>query len=314
MKLLEKIFIGLFLLVFGLQLLPYFAGKTSLFFLINWLYAFTYLIGGFWLINSKDNKKYFIPIVGGIAFSTSLFVLPITIMLRQELIYKVLPLLNFVLFLGLCFYIIIKRNSKDDIKYYKGILIRSAFILLIVGIFSYTPISFRPYRNILIKLNNGNEKLVNNLYMLNYTEEFVNSMDCGDCNRAVHFAEKANEAGIIWLGISPEEYDISKEVTTLLQMIDSDAIRLNKEINKLNKKFLNQKEFSKISGTFSNLYYAYKCIAENYYNDRNYKHALKYYLKAYLAVIACNTHTEYWDGEIEYAYKMIFICQVNEIE
>jgi tetratricopeptide (TPR) repeat protein len=279
MRLYEKILIGLVLLLFGTQLLPDFTGKGVLFGLATGLLALSYLIGGYWLLNPKDNRKYFIPIVAGLAFATSLSTLPFTIRISKETVFEILPLLNVGLFLGLGIYLLIKLNAKNIVKNYKGVFIRSATILTVVGFFSYTPVSFKPYRYILIALNNGNDYLIENMQMFNYKEESEDALESGDCERAIKSAEKANEAGKAWLGISTVEDDNSQK-----------------------------SELWKISGTFSNLYKAYKCKADEHYENNDYEKALSYYLKADKALNACDHNSEYWDIEQAYSLNLIALC------
>lgn len=291
-----------------MQLLPDFTGKAALFGLAIWVLALSYLIGGYWLLNPKDNKKYFIPIVAGVAFATSLSVLPFTIRVRKESIFEILPLLNAGLFLGLAIYIIIRRNAENVVKLQKGVFIRSAIILTVVGFFSYTPVSFKPYRYILIALNNGNDYLVDNIQMFNYTEEFEDALESGDCERAIDNAEKANEAGKAWLGISSEENDNSKQVEDAIKILESDSTKLPPELNNLLQNFSSQSQLWKISGTFSNLYKAYKCKADEYYENNDYKQALNYYLKADKVLNACDHNSTYWDVEQAYSLNLIALC------
>lgn len=311
MRLYEKILIGLVLLLFGIQLLPDYTGKGALFGLGTWLLALSYLIGGYWLLNSKDNKKYFIPIVAGLAFATSISVLPFTIRISKESIFEILPLLNAGLFLGLGIYLLIKRNSKDIVRYHKSIFIRSAIILTVVGFFSYTPVSFKPYRYILIALNNGNDYLVSNMKMFNYTEEFEDALKRGDCERAIDNAKKANEAGKKWLGISTEEENNSRQVEDAIKMQASDSTKPSPELNNLLNNFSSQSQLSKISGTYSNLYKAYKCKADEYYKKSDYEQALSYYLKADKSLNACDHNSEYWDIEQAYSLNLIALCYKN---
>lgn len=292
----------------GIQLLPDFTGKAALFALTTWLLALSYLIGGYWLFNPKDNKKYFIPIVAGLVFAVSLSVLPFTIRIRTETVFEILPLLNVGLFLGLGIYQLIKRKAKDVVKNYKGVFIRSAIILTIVGFFSFTPVSFKPYRYVLIALNNGNDNLVGNMQMFNYTEEFEDALENGDCERAIDNAKKANEAGKAWLGISTAEDDNSKQVESTLKMLDSDSSKLLPEVNNLLQNFSSQSELWKISGTFSNLYKAYKCKADIYYDNNEYEQALNYYLKADKALNTCDYNSDYWDVEKAFSLNLIALC------
>lgn len=293
MKLYEKILIGIVLWLFGIQFLPDFPGKLVVFSLATWLLAFSYLIGGFLLLNPKDTIKNNIPIIAGLVFGTSLFVLPLTIRIHRGLVFELLPLLNAVLFLGLGIYLFIKRKKKNKVKQYKGIFIRSAIILVVVGFFSFTPVSFKPYRSILITINKGDDNLVNNMQMFNYMSEFEDALKIGDCDRAIEYAKKSNEAGLVWLGISSVEEE---------KILDSDSNELLPEHINLNDDDSKQNRLLDISGTFSNLYRAYKCKADEYYNNGMYEQALNYYLEADKALNSSDHYYEAW--EVEKAYSL----------
>lgn len=275
MRLFEKILIGIFIFIFILQLFPFFPGKGAITVFSFWFIALSYLIGSYWLLNKRGEKEYFIPIFAGLAFASSIFVLPITIRIQREAIYVIIPLLNIGFFIGLGIYIIIRRRLKEKIKNYKGILIRSSVILLIVGFFSYTPISFKPYRHVMIGLNNGFDNLVGNMQMFNYGDLCKEALEEGNCDRAIEYAIKSNNAGKVWLS-----WDTAN---------------------------IERRELMKIGGSFERLYKAYKCKADFLYNNYDYEHALKYYLKANDVLNSWNV-SEYWDLEQAQSLNEIAIC------
>lgn len=252
-----------------------FSGKGALTAFTFWFIALSYLVGSYWLLNRKGEREYFIPIFAGLAFASSIYILPHTIRIQREKIYEIIPLLNIAFFIGLGIYIIIKRKFKDKIKNYKGILVRSAVILLIVGFFSYTPISFKPFRHVLIGLNNGFDNLVGNMQMFNYGDLCEEALEEGNCDTAIEYAIKSNNAGKIWL---------SDDTTNI-----------------------ERSELMKIGGTFERLYNAYKCKADLLYNNFDYEHALKYYLKANDVLNSWNV-SEYWDVEQAQILNEIAIC------
>lgn len=308
MKLYEKIVLGLVLFLFVAQLLPDFFGKSAFFALTIWWLSLSYLCAGYWLLNSKDIKKSAIPIIAGISFATSLFTLPFTIRIRFEPIFDILPLFNIVLFVGLGLYLLIKPKSKGLNQNYKRIFIRSAIILIVTGFFSYTPASFTPYHTILIALNNGNDKLISNIEMHDYMLEFEDAYKNGDCDRAIENAIKCKDAGLVWLGIPSVEDDISPQVEDSIEMLKSDSIYLSSEADDVRKNYSAHSQLWKISGAFCNLYNAYRCKGNEYFNSYDYENALHYYIKADKELNARGDSLKYWEAEEALSLNQIAVC------
>ncbi len=309
MRLYEKILAGIVLILFAAQLIPNFPAKELLFFLSICILALSYLIGGFWLLNPKNRKKYFIPIAAGLAFASSLLVLPFTVNINRDAAFEILPLLNAALFFSLGIYLLVKRNDSMIVERYRGIFIRSAVILLVVGFFSYLPISSEIYRNVLIAMNSGNKHTVSNVLMFDYKEEFEHAMENGNCDRAIIYAEKANEAGKRWLDISSEEEEHAMDLETTFRMLSEDSsINLSPEIEGKIEAAQYHTDLYPISGTYTSLYRAYKCKADEYYGSHEYEQALHYYLKADKALNACNHNSEYWEMEQAHSLNHIGLC------
>lgn len=310
MKRYEKILTVIGAAFFAMQLLPNFAGKSALFALTTWLLALSYFIGGYWLFNPKENKKYFLPITAGVAFAVSIIALPFIIRLRLDNSYYFFPILNGLLCIGLTIYSLINRKTKKIESNIKNIFKRAVVILAISSFFTYTPNSFKPFRHILIALNNGNEYLVNNLLMFDYTEEFEDALDKGDCDKAIEFALKANKSGKIWLGINEiEEQSADTTIELLNQLLqDSTTTKLSPEIENALKAFTNQNELYKISGTYKNLYEAYKCKANGEYDNNQFSEALLNYQTANKYLTACDHNSKYWDKEKSWALNNIAHC------
>ncbi len=282
----EKILIISFSIVFGLQLLPYFPGRSFLFVATSWLFALFYFVGGYWLFNRTDVKSYFLPIVSGFAFATSVCILPFLIWLNQDKLYDILPALNGILCLGLIVYLIIYRKNIRNSETIKSILKRSVIIFAVTAFFAYTPTSLKPYRRILIAVNNGNEHLLSNLYMFEYGEIYKDALKEGDCSRAIEFAEKANKSGLDWIGVKENEL---QSVDTTLQNYLSYYI----------------------SATFSNLYEAYRCKANREYENNNFEGALEDYKKAHKNLILSDPDTEYWKVEESWSFNNMAFCYKN---
>ena len=303
MKLYEKILIGI---IFLTELISIFGGMEVWFRLAVWLLAISYLVGGYWLFNAKDkeHESKFISITAGLVFASALFTLPFTIRLnRDSVLFEILPVFNIVFFIALGIYFIYKRKSENKNPIFKNIFIRSLFVLIVTCFFSYTPVSFKPYRYVLIALNYGNKHLVGNMQMFNYTEKFGKAMKNGDCDCTIEFAEKANEAGKIWLGVlSEEKMDNSPQAQEVLDVLQSGS---DKQITELLEILHNQNQLWKIGGTFDNLYTAYTCKADDYYNKGKFEQALTYYLKADKALNAYNND---WTIEKSYSLNQVALC------
>lgn len=282
MKLYEKILLFGFLFSFGLQLLPSFTGKSLLFILPNWLLAGSYLVGGYWLFNHTQNKTYLLPITAGFAFATSIFVIPFSVWLRQDKIYQILPSINSIFCLGVIIYLIVKRKTVNNTDNIKNISKRAVVILVATAFFAYTPASFTPYRKLLIALNNGNTHLLNNLYTFEYTEACESALNEQDCDKAITFAEKANKAGLDWLGVKESE----------LQSADTAL----------------QYYLHRIDATFSNLYEAYRCKATKAYNEGNFQVSLEDHKKAHRNLLLNNPESEYWRIEESWALNNMADC------
>lgn len=298
--------------LFATQLLPNYTGKTALFALTTWFLALSYFIGGYWLFNTKESKKYFLPITAGIAFAVSIIALPFIIRLRLDNSYYFFPILNGLLCIGLTIYLIINRKAEKITSNIKNIFKRAIIILAISSFFTYTPISFKPFRKVLIALNNGNEYLVNNLLMFDYTEEFENALDKGDCDKAIEFALKANKSGKIWLGINETEEQRTDTTSELLNnLLQDSTTNLSPEIENMLKAFTSQNDLFPISGTYTNLYKAYKCKANTEVDNNKFSEALLNYQTAHKYLTACDHKSKYWDEEKSWALNNIALCYKN---
>ena len=273
MKRYEKIILIIFAVTFLLQLIP-FPGITLLF-LATWTLAGSYLIGGYWLFEAKKNKRIGLSIVAGIALGTSLFSLPFLIGINKNNFIYLLPVPNGILFLFLCGYLWIKRKSNSNLADVKNIWIRSSIILIFSSFFTYSPISFKPYRSALYALNNGYQRLQTNIKMFDYTQQYERAFEDGECDEAIHFALQANNAGKAWLG------------------------------------HLEESQSWQISGSYTNLYLAYKCRADHYFENRNYTQALNHYLKADQALTNYKQKSVDWKIEQIFNKNSIAICYKN---
>ncbi len=312
MKRYEKILTVIVAVLFAIQLLPNFAETTVFLTLTTWLLALSYFIGGYWLFNPKENKKYFLPITAGVAFGVSIIALPL--ILRLELDgngYYVLPILNGLLCIGLTIYLIVNRKTEKVTNNVKNIFKRAVIILAVSSFFTYTPISFKPFLKVLIALNNGNASLVNNLLMLDYTAELEDALDKDDCDKAIEFALKANKSGKVWLGIyEGEEQGTDTKSELLNKWFQDSTTKISPENENSLKEFTNQNDLSKISGTYSNLYKAYRCKAGTEFGNNQFNEALLNYKTAHKYLTACD-QSKYWDKQKSWALNDIALCYEN---
>jgi predicted transcriptional regulator len=291
------------------QLFPNFAGKSALFTLATWVLAVSYLIGGYWLFNQKDNRYYFLPITAGLAFAVSIIAIPLIIRLGLDNSYYFFPILNLLLCIGLTVYAIKNRNTNRLTFAIKSVFKRSIVILAVSSLFTYTPISFKPYRHILIALNNGDEFLINNLLMFDYIEECEKALDKSDCDRAIVYAEMANKAGKIWLGIRDEKSQMTDSTSQFIQdLLKDSSNNISTDIQNSLRAFVGGDELYKISGTYTTLYRAYKCKADAEYDSNQFSNALNDYEKAHISLTACNHNSKYWNEEMVWSFNNIAFC------
>jgi len=285
MKRYEKIILTIFGVVFICQLFN-FLGDSAFFAFSTWLLALSYFIGGYWLFRGNENRTQIITILSGIAFAIPLFNLPYLVWVRRDTYDYYLPIVNGVLFLFLIGYWIKNRESKVGFKKLKLIFIRSFSVLILTCFFTYTPISFKPYRDIIYYLNNGDKYLQSNMKMFDYSYLSEEALDNGNCDIAIKYAIEANKAGEIWLGISEEErklWDNEEDV------------------------FLEQQR-SKLRGTYGSLFDAYKCKADDYFNNKEYEKALNYYIKSNKALSSYSPKTEYWNLKHVFSINSQAVC------
>lgn len=293
MKLYEKTLVTICVITIILQLLV-FPGKSVLLAFTIWLLSASYFVGGYWLFESKDYKE--ISILSGVVFSLSLFSLPHLIWLNRDNYYNYLPIANGVLILYLIVKIFLAKTPNDYKENVKPIFIRSLTILLLSSFFTYSPISFKPYRSVLYALNNGRDHIQANLKMFDYTEECNTAIEQGECDKAIHFGLLANKEGLTWLGAS---------LNTSNESNQSKSHNGSNEI-----------ELWRISGTYSNLYEAYKCKADKLYENEEFEKALDFYIKSDKSLTNYANKSKFWKTEQAYSKNALALCyqKLNKYE
>jgi tetratricopeptide (TPR) repeat protein len=248
MKTSEKVLIGLVLLSFSLQAI--FAEVSVGFAVLACLIlAGTYAIGGHSILNNENKSEKFLSIAGGISLASSIIILPTLVSLPWNIAFKIIPLVNIFFCIGLGVYLIWKRRNKDN-KTKKKIFIRSLVVLIITSFFAYSsPLSLVRSSTLcrgVIKTLNRHNSIYNNMNMIDYMVKVKESLKDGNCDLAIDYGHKAKKEGLIWLGI--ENFNLND--TSLI-----DDIR-------------------PMSNIFSSLYRAYKCKADNMYENQEFDEAL----------------------------------------
>lgn len=307
MKRYEKILLLLFAIIFLLQLLD-FTGKVALFRLITWLLGGSYLFAGYWLLRTAEKKQAVLAVLSGIAFAPAVAFLPLLIWLHPNTIKYYLPVANALLFIFLGIYLLVKRKSGEDLKHRKLLFARSAVFLVLSGFFTYTPVSFTPYRKIMYALNNGNEYLQCNLRMFDYMYLHKEALKAGNCDLALEYALKENKAGRFWLGLEKDtDSEVTKGKTALTRLLRDTVVTVDQIVNS-NRVFADEPELWKICGTYSDVYDAYECRADKAYNGENYRDALRDFLAAHFYINACEHQFKNWNLEKAWSLNNIAHC------
>lgn len=278
MKRHEKVTLGLFLLFFIIQLIPY-SEKKGIFIFTTIPLFISYIVCGIQHYKSETSKNKYLFLIAGLGFALAIITIPLTIRVNQRLILQILPILNLLVLVYLIIIFIKFRKVPEKRIIYNNIIIRSLCIALITSFFSYTPIDVWIYRKTLLALNAGDAPLVANIKMFDYKIISEEAYDNGDCDKAIEYAIKSNDNGKFWIlsreGLDTISPDISK-----------------KEL---------QDVYYNISGTFTNLYRAYRCKGDNLYNEGKYEEAISYYKTAHQNLKAFTIKNLYWKQEITYA-------------
>ena len=275
----EKVLLLLLLLFLGLSITTI-SGGNALFFLGLWVLAISYLFGSYWLFN-RETVAVPIKIAAGAAFATAIISFDYTSGVGQNIIYKLLPAINGVFCIGLGSYLLF-HHGEMAFSALRGLWLRSVVLLGISAFFAYCPMEFWPYRKALIMLNHGQEKIVSNLRMFDYREEYDAAMDREDYAGAVADGQKALKMGKLWLG--------------------EDSV----------------KSRWKISGAFTNLYKAYEGLGDIAYNQRRYSQALRAY-QAGNTFLVTGDHREngvkqvdaYWEEEKAWSLNNMAFCYLK---
>jgi hypothetical protein len=253
--------------------------------LVIWSVGLMYLIGGYWLFRKNDKSNKVLAIISGIIFLSSLFVLPYLLnSLRTDIIlYFLLP--NFIFSAILLVFTAINVTKK---KIFKGVIfgvfLRSVIISLISSILYFTPMSNILFGKVMMFINHGNSELFYQFKTAEYNSKYAKAFDGGDCKSALEYAVKAHNYDML-----SHDFDTTEH---LLQVTvgAGRSIDLSKStsdsIVKLIAPFLvsgpdDYKPIgTPVSGTYKELFYAYRCMAEREYKADRYSTAMLYYYYA----------------------------------
>ena len=275
----EKILLLLLLLFLGFNIAG-FAGGNALFDIDLWVLAISYLLGSYWLFN-RAQIAVPIRIIAGFAFAAAIISFIHTSNVKINALYQSLPALNGLLCVGLGIYLLLHRREA---VYYAlhGLWLRAVAILIISFFFAYCPLGFWPYRKALIAMNYSQKAIVSNLRMFDYRAEYDAAMDRQDYHAAVAYGYQALEMGKRWLG--------------------GDSVKLRRMI----------------SGTYTNLYTAYKNLGDGEYNQHHYQQAFRAY-QAGNTFLVTGDHRkngteppdEYWQEEKAWSLNNMAFCYLK---
>lgn len=314
MKLYEKILIGLLLFFFSMSIFDEERGGSDwyvFFALTALLLAVSYLFTGYFLFNSKEKKRYFIPIVAGIAFGTSLYTLPFLIRFNYKDTFDILPFINVGFFLGLLLYLIIGKIAKYNFNFPTGIFVRSGVIVFIVGFFWYGTVLFYPYRQIMLRLNVDNFSRVSQMRMFNKAEKAEKALDKDDCDDAIKYFEQAAVEGMNWLSIPTSALDSLKLIRDIVKLLNTDSMLVSPSNEIPLDSAQLSSEIENLSGIFDALYRAYNCKAVKYNKQEDYQSALQFYQKANNALKVCVHNMEYVNLQQSYHLNDMALCYKN---
>ena len=275
----EKVLL-LLLLLFLLLNVAAVTGGFSLFFLGLWVLTISYLLGSYWLFD-QDVIAVPIRLTAGVCFALAVISFNYTSGVELSTLLKLLPVANGLFSIGLGGYLLLHRREAAG-PALRGLWFRSVMLLAVSGFFAYCPISFWPYRKALIALNHSRENIVSNIRMFDYWAEYDAAMDQKDYPAAVAYGQQALAMGKQWLG--------------------EDSVKLR----------------WRISGTYTNLYTAYKSLGDAEYKQRQYQASLQAY-QAGNAFLVTGDHREngveqvdkYWEEEKAWSLNNMAFCYLK---
>ena len=252
----EKIVVLLVLAAIGWQTVPTPGHSAALFFSV-WLLTLSYLVGGYWLFARSPAPPGWVRVVIGACLGLSLtsLVPAIDLRIQSEPIYNAAPVANGIGSLALGIFLILRRQSREVQVTYRPVFWRSLVVLLGCAFLLYTPVTFGPYRTVMIVLNRGNPLIHNNLLIFEYDQQRQQALAAQDYGAAIGYARQSLKAGKRWL--------------------DEDSLTAS----------------HKISGAFTNLYETYQTQADTAYAYSKFRQALQLYQAGHRYLLAADTRS-----------------------
>lgn len=260
MKRTEQVLAGLCVLLF---IGAFFVGPLrGLVALDCWVLALFYLIIGHRLFRVQG-ASLLLPWAAALAFAAAFAALPMALAINKALVFQLLPLPCIVLSLFLLVRALVVRRARargQARPLRTGLLVRSVVLAAGVGVLSYIP-PIAPYRAFMIAYHHGQDRLVANMEMVGESVAYREARDRGDHAAALEHALKANAAGLHWLGADVPEERIGLSVQELRPFLDtlSDPAMHRALLEALDTvRAMQHVDLWPISGTFDNLYHAYR--------------------------------------------------------
>ena len=280
----EKVILGLVLAATGWQLAPT-PGHNAALFLSTWLLLLSYLVGGYWLFAQPPLPRAWVRIVAGGCLATSLTSLLPAIDLRTQASsynYQAAPIANGLLCLALGVYLVLRRRQPAMQATYRPLFWRSLATLLVCAFLLYPPVTFGPYRAVMLALNRGNPLIHNNLLIFEYDQQRQQALAAQNYGAAIGYARQSLKAGKRWL--------------------DEDSLTAS----------------HKISGAFTNLYETYQTQADTAYAYSKFAEALRLYQAGDRYLLAADTRptkkappSTYWEEEKVLSRENMGLCYLH---
>lgn len=309
MKRFEKIILLILALLFVLFLLPISDSFQFVFMLVLFVVAMIYCIGGYWMLNSKDDQKTALPIIAGIGFGIAILGTIFPFNLQEYDILNYFPIPNAILCLVSAVYIISKKRKGIITKNLKNIFIRSSIILILSSFLIYSPITFTPFRKLLMVLHYENKSYSDNLLMFDYRHKAEKSLAKKNYDEAINYALKSNEAGKRWNNIDEFSLDEIDETLARFKELSQFSEDIAPDFEESLKSILIANNlYYPISGTYSLLYKVYKEKAKYFFEEENYEIALENYQIANEYISLFDFPGEHWAAEKAWSYYDIAFC------
>lgn len=313
MKKYEKILLALLcVLILATLLLP---SSIYLFvptFFTIWLLGLSYFLGGHSLFYIAKEKEAYLPLFAGLSYGPAVITLSLSITLQQPDYFVYFPIPTLLLTVGLAIYILLKRKKGGIDKEIRMIFYRGLVLSLISSFFLYIPTSFTPYRKVLLALNSGDSNIAINIAMMDAAMESEAAFNKGDCEAAISYALASYQQGKRLIETTETEEEIKQNRTSIFNTLkQEDIIEFSDEARQMLSEYQGEDHLYPINLTYINLYKAYICKGQGYYDQQQYQEALANFLTAYQYLTTPTIKSFYYQKEQAFAFNMIGNCYKN---